>query len=103
MVVFTGFSFRPAHEDLGLLLPCGSNPGRSRGVDAAIPVRESLTRALAGEAGNLVFNSFSVGRVSYVLSEYSKCLGTTKAGRSRALIRESPIQLFQVAPAGIFF
>lgn len=100
MVVFTGFSFRPAHEDLGLLLPCGSNPGRSRGVDA---VRESLTRALAGEAGNLVFNSFSVGRVSYVLSEYSKCLGTTKAGRSRALIRESPIQLFQVAPAGIFF
>lgn len=54
-------------------------------------------------ARNLDFNSFSVGRASHVLAEYSKRLGTTKAGRRHVLVSESPIQLFQVAPAGIFF
>lgn len=62
-----------------------------------------MTRVLTAKAGNLGFNSFSVGRVSYVLAEDPEGLGTTKAGRSPVLIRETPIHLLQVAPAGIFF
>lgn len=36
-------------------------------------VRVTVTGMLTVEDGNLAFNSFSEGRVSYLLAEYSKC------------------------------
>lgn len=55
MAVFSGFSSSPAHEDPGLFLFCGSNPGWSRGLKAATPAPESGLFAGGGSLGRLGF------------------------------------------------
>lgn len=96
MVAFTGYSFSPAREDLG-----GSKPGSSRGVNAATAVQESVRlRCLLGIWASTA--SAWEGPPMSWLSTPNAWEQQRQAG-VMLWLSESPIQLFQVAPAGIFF